>query len=98
MTDNGAAYRAHSHAKALNELGLKHLRIRPARPRTNGKVEPLIQTLLNEWAYARIYSSSAERTQALHTYLNRHNHHRPHGSLNHQPPASRLNNVVGNYT
>jgi transposase InsO family protein len=98
MTDNGAAYIAHSYAKALNELGLKHLRIRPARPRTNGKVERLIQTLLNEWAYARIYGSSAERTQALHTYLNRYNYHRPHGSLNHQPPASRLNNVVGNYT
>ena len=47
------------------ELGLRQLRIRPGRPRTNGKAERFIQTLLNEWAYARIYGSSAERTAAL---------------------------------
>jgi len=97
MSDNGAAYVAHDYARALHALGLKHLRIRPGRPRTNGKAERLIQTLLNEWAYARIYGSSAERTAALPLYLDRYNYHRPHGSLNHQPPASRLNNVVGNY-
>jgi transposase InsO family protein/transposase len=98
MSDNGAAYKAHDYARALHSLGLKHLRIKPRRPRTNGKAERLIQTLLNEWAYARIYGSSAERTAALPLYLDRYNYRRPHGSLNHQPPASRLNNVVGNYS
>ena len=97
MSDNGPCYRAHDYRRALRRLGLKHLRIKPGRPRTNGKVERLIQTLLNEWAYARIYGSSAERAAALTTYLDRYNYRRPHGSLNHQPPASRLNNVVGNY-
>jgi transposase InsO family protein len=96
--DNGSAYIAHDYAQALSRLGLKHLRIKPGRPRTNGKAERLIQTLLNEWAYARIYGSSAERTAALPIYLDRYNYRRPHGSLKHQPPASRLNNVVGNYT
>jgi transposase InsO family protein len=98
MTDNGSAYVAHAHAKALAELGLKHLRIRPYRPRTNGKAERFIQTLSNEWAYERIYGSSAERTAALPLFLERYNFKRPHGSLGHQPPASRLTNVVGNYT
>jgi transposase InsO family protein len=98
MSDNGSAYIAHDYARALHSLGLKHLRIKPRRPRTNGKAERLIQTLLNEWAYARIYGSSAERTAALTPYLDRYNYHRPHGSLSHQPPASRLNNLVGNYT
>ena len=97
MSDNGAAYVAHDYARALRSLGLKHLRIKPGRPRTNGKAERLIQTLLNEWAYTRIYGSSAERTATLRPYLDRYNYRRPHGSLNHQPPASRLNNVVGNY-
>jgi transposase InsO family protein len=97
MTDNGSCYIAHDYAQALRRLGLKHLRIRPGRPRTNGKVERLIQTLLNEWAYARIYGSSHERTAALAPYLDRYNYRRPHGSLSHQPPASRLNNVLGNY-
>lgn len=97
MTDNGSCYIAHSYQAALQSLGLKQLRIRPRRPRTNGKAERLIQTLLNEWAYARIYGSSRERAAALPLYLDRYNYHRPHGSLNHQPPASRLNNLLGNY-
>ncbi len=98
MSDNGSCYRATSFAIALRELGLKHLRIRPYRPRTNGKAERLIQTLLNEWAYARLYGSSHERAQALAPYLERYNYRRRHGSLGHQPPASRLNNLIGNDT
>jgi transposase InsO family protein len=98
MSDNGSCYIAEHYRRELTRLGLKHLRIRPGRPRTNGKVERLIQTMLNEWAYARIYGSSAERAAALAPYLDRYNYRRPHGSLSHQPPASRLNNLVGNYT
>jgi transposase len=37
MTDNGSAYRATIHALACKALGIKHLRTRPYRPRTNGK-------------------------------------------------------------
>jgi transposase InsO family protein len=98
MSDNGSAYIAHSYRAALAELGLRHLRIRPYRPRTNGKAERFIQTLANEWAYERIYGSSAERAAALPRFLERYNFSRPHGSLGHQPPASRLTNVVRNYS
>ncbi len=98
MTDNGSCYTAHAHLAALDQLELKHVRIRPRRPRTNGKAERFIQTLLNEWAYARIYGSSAERTAALPLYLDRYNYQRPHGSLSKQPPAARLNNLVRNYS
>ena len=70
---------------------------RPYRPRTNGKAERLIKTLLSEWAYARIYGTPQERTRRLPLYLNYHNYRRHHGSLGHQPPASRLNNLVRNY-
>lgn len=98
MTDNGSCYVAHAYRQALDELGLRQLRIKPRRPRTNGKAERFIQTLLNEWAYARIYGSSAERTATLPAFLRRYNYNRPHGSLSHQAPASRLNNLVRNYT
>jgi transposase InsO family protein len=97
MTDNGSCYLAHAHRDALRELGLRHLRIRPGRPRTNGKAERFIQTLLNEWAYARLYGSSAERTKTLPLFLDRYNFRRPHGSLGKRAPATRLNNLVGNY-
>jgi transposase InsO family protein len=98
MSDNGSAYVAHAYRNALVELGLRQIRIRPYRPRTNGKAERFIQTLLNEWAYERIYGSSAERTSTLSLYLERYNYRRPHGSLNHQPPASRLTNLARNYS
>ena len=98
MTDNGSCYVSDAHAEALRELGLKQLRIRPGRPRTNGKAERFIQTLQNEWAYSRIYGSSTERAATLPLFLDRYNFRRPHGSLNHQPPASRLTNLAGNYS
>ena len=73
------------------------MRIKPGRPRTNGKAERFIQTMVNEWAYGRIYGSSEERSAALPLFLERYNFRRPHGSLGKQVPASRLNNLVGNY-
>jgi transposase InsO family protein len=97
MTDNGPAYRSHAHAAACRELGLRHLRTRPYRPRTNGKAERFIQTLLREWAYGHIYGNSAERTAQLPRWLDHYNFERPHGALSHKPPGSRLNNPVGNY-
>ena len=98
MSDNGSAFIAHAYRNALAELGLRQLRIRPYRPRTNGKAERFIQTLLNEWAYERLYGSSTERAAALPLFLDRYNFKRPHGSLSHQPPASRLTNVAGNHS
>ena len=98
MSDNGSCYLAHAYAAALAELGLRHLRIRPRRPRTNGKAERFIQTLLAEWAYGRIYGSSDERTATLPLFLQRYNYRRPHGSLGKRAPATRLNNLVRNYS
>jgi transposase InsO family protein len=97
MTDNGSPYVSAVHASACRELGLRHLRTRPYRPRTNGKAERFIQTMLREWAYARLYGTSAERIRALPIWLDRYNWRRPHGSLGHRPPRSRLTNVAGIY-
>ena len=78
MSDNGACYVAHQYADALADLRLRHLRIRPGRPRTNGKAERFIQTLLREWAYGQIYGSSDERAANLPRFLARYNFRRPH--------------------
>jgi transposase InsO family protein len=98
MSDNGSCYRSRRWASACRELELRHLRTRPYRPRTNGKAERFIQTLLREWAYGRVYGSSAERGAALPGWLTHYNFRRPHGSLGHKAPASRVNNLVGNYS
>ena len=97
MTDNGACYRSHVFADALGE-GVKHRRTRPFRPQTNGKVERFNRTLAAEWAYARPYASEAEREAAYPDWLHHYNHHRPHTGLGGATPASRVHNLVGNYT
>ena len=97
MSDNGSCYRWRGFQAACRELGMRHIRTRPYRPRTNGKAERFIQTLLREWAYVRIYGTSAERTAALAMFVERYNFKRPHSSLGHKPPGSRLNNLVGNH-
>ena len=98
MSDNGSGYISNAHAIACLALGVRHTRIRPGRPRTNGKAKRFIQTLLNEWAYVRVYGSSAERERQLQPFLERYNFKRPHGSLAKKPPGSRLTNVVGSYS
>jgi transposase InsO family protein len=102
MTDNGPAYRSVAHAIACKTLRIKHVRTRPYRPRTNGKAERYIRTLLGGWAYAAIYRDSHERRQALTGWLHFYNHRRPHGSLSRQAPIERLsslrNNLAGYYT
>jgi transposase InsO family protein len=89
LTDNGPAYRSFQFAQVCRELGLKHRFTRPYTPRTNGKAERFIQTALREWAYACSYDNSQQRSQQLHSWLHDYNWHRPHASLNHQPPISR---------
>jgi transposase InsO family protein len=90
MTDNGSGYRSKLHRKACQALGVRHLFTRPYRPRTNGKAERFIRTLLAGWAYKRPYNTSAERRAALAGFLTRYNTQRPHRSLNRQTPLERL--------
>lgn len=90
MSDNGSCYRSKLFAKALAEAGIRHIRTRPYTPRTNGKAERFIQTLLREWAYAKPYQSSQRRNAALAPFINRYNHRRPHASLGGRSPAYAL--------
>lgn len=92
MTDNGAGYK-NTFRAACDELGIRHVRTRPYTPKTNGKAERLVQTSLREWAYARPYESSEQRTAALQPFLDHYNWLRPHSALNHQPPITRIPGV-----
>jgi transposase InsO family protein len=90
MTDNGSCYRSTPFRAACKRLGLRQIFTRPYTPRTNGKAERFIQTALREWAYARAYQSSDQRSAELFNWLHRYNWHRPHGSLKANTPISRL--------
>src|SRR4051794_24634424 len=93
MTDNGSAYRSIAHALACRALGIHHLRTRPRRPRTNGKAERFIKTMIAGCNDGAIYGSSRERAAALDGWLWTYNHRRRHGALSHKPPIARLNEL-----
>jgi transposase InsO family protein len=99
LTDNAKAY-AESvlFAEVAAGLGIRLRRTRRYRPQTNGKVERFHRTLLEEWAYARLYRSNAERRRAFTRWLRFYNHRRPHTSLDGLTPMAVLvNNVHGKH-
>jgi transposase InsO family protein len=95
LTDNGSCYRSRDFAAALGSV--KHRRTRPYRPQTNGKAERFHRTLADEWAYARLYRSDAERCDEFTVWLHTYNHHRGHTALGGRPPATRVPNLSGQY-
>jgi transposase InsO family protein len=97
LTDNGNGYRSTAWKQRCAQLGITHTRTRPYRPATNGKVERFNRTLVDEWAYARIWTSEASRARALDPWLHRYNHHRHHTAIG-GPPASRVTNLAGHNT
>jgi len=98
MTDNGSAYRSRRFAKALRLLAIRHIFTRPCTPKTNGKAERFIQTLLREWAYGLAHPSSNARNADLPRWLDWFNRARPHCALNGLSPLSRVNNLMRTHT
>ena len=90
LTDNGTGYRSRVFAAACRARRLGHRRTRPYTPRTNGKAERFIRTMLREWAYGPAFHSSAQRTAALARWLHYYNWHRRHRGLGGAPPISRI--------
>jgi transposase InsO family protein len=100
MTDNAFAYtKTRALAALLEARGVRHLLIEPGRPETNGKVERFNRTLIEEWAYLRLYRSNAERLSTLAHWVDAYNRRRPHTALGGSSPMDALlNNLSGNYS
>lgn len=97
MTDNGVGYQARLFVDTLESVDIDHVRIRPYRPQTNGKVERYQRTLATEWAYANTWTSDQQRADALTDWLHQYNHHRYHTAIG-GPPITRVNNLKEQYT
>jgi transposase InsO family protein len=73
ISDNGSEFRARAFTEELANLGAEHRRIRAGRPTSNGHVERLQLTILEEcWrpAFARALApKSTALRQDLESYL-----------------------------
>lgn len=99
MTDHGNCYMSHRFRDAMRAVGARHKLTRPYRPQTNGKAERFIRTLVDEWAYARLYPSNEDRLHALPSWVDFYNARRPHTGLRGKAPLSVVeNNVRGNFS
>ncbi len=82
LSDNGNEFRGLQFGATLERLGARHTRIHAGRPQTNGNVEALHKTILDEcWrpAFARyLYPRYTGLRRELDTYLNYYNHDRVH--------------------
>jgi len=102
LTDNGPCFCSRLFLAVCRQFHITPKRTRFYTPRTNGKAERFIQTAIREWAYARLYQNSAERASHLPDWIHQYNWHRPHTSLDHQPPISRsaldVNNLLTHHS
>jgi transposase InsO family protein len=82
LSDNGNEFRGLPFGRSLKRLGTRHSRIHAGRPQTNGHVEALHKTILDEcWrpAFARyLYPRYTGLRRELDTYLAYYNHDRVH--------------------
>ena len=92
LTDNGACYRSANWHAACAQTATAPKRTRPYRPQTNGKVERFHRILLEEWAYISPWTSETQRHRAYRGFLHYYNHHRPHGALGWNTPATTIGN------
>jgi transposase InsO family protein len=90
LSDNGSPYVSRAFAAALRNLGIRHSRTRPYRPRTNGKAERWIRTVLSECLYLEVFASSAQRRLALDRFIGYYNGVRPHLGIGGRTPRQRL--------
>lgn len=99
MTDNHFSYvNSADFQLALQTAQVRHVRIPPRRPQVNGKVERFNRTMLEEWAYQRLFTRNQDRRRALHRWLHDYNHHRAHTALGGCSPIDRISNLPGHYT
>jgi len=101
-TDRGNEFVAHRFQDTLTELGVEHRFIAPGRPQSNGKVEQMHNTILEEcWKPGFVTYKEPSLTglrQDLAIFLDEYNTTRPHGGKwnNGKPPQDIIEPNAGN--
>jgi transposase len=90
LSDNGPCYRSRLFRDSLQGADVRTMRTHPYTPRTNGKAEAMVGTLLRGWAYRHPYGCTEERIARLPEFLHTYNHHLQHGGLDGARPIDRV--------
>ncbi|MEW5741836.1 MAG: integrase core domain-containing protein [Myxococcota bacterium] len=88
VTDNGGQFLSADFREGLRRAGVKHRRIRPGHPWTNGRVERLFRTFKElQRFYAPVLVSLAHLEAVCRDFSVFYNHCRPHTSFEGRTPA-----------
>jgi len=92
-SDNGKEYKgkpdhAFVHLCAENGIGQRFTRVKT--PRTNGKAERVIRTLMEMWHNKSIFRSRTHRQQELIRFVNFYNAVKPHKGIDGLTPHEKL--------
>jgi len=95
-TDNGTEYKGnpktHTFAKLCLENKIEQKFTRVKNPRTNGKAERVIRTLLEMWYQKTEFKSRSHRKQELIRFVNYYNTVKSHKGINNLTPMEKLIN------
>jgi transposase InsO family protein len=76
--------------KKCSEYKIEQGFTRVKTPRTNGKAERVIRTIMELWHNSTHFNSSAHRKNELKRFINYYNGVKPHASLEGMTPHEKL--------
>lgn len=95
-TDNGTEYKGnpkeHAFMQLCSENGIKQSFTKVKTPRTNGKAERVIKTILEMWLAKTRFKDRTHRKQELVRFINYYNTVKPHKGINSRTPLEQLIN------
>ncbi len=93
QTDNGHEFQAKFHWH-VEDLGMRHVYIKPGTPRLNGKVERSHKTDKTEFYQLVEYKNDVDLAKKIQEWENFYNYTRPHGALKGKTPYEVLKSKI----
>lgn len=93
QTDNGAEFQSKFNWH-VEDLGIRHVYIKPKTPHLNGKVERSHSTDKDEFYQLIEYTDDVDLSKKLQEWENFYNYQRPHSSLNGKTPYEVLKEKI----
>ena len=97
MTDNASADRSRRCSKAPRRLGIRHLVTRPCSPKTDGKAERFIRTLLRAWAFRPRHRNAKAGNDDLPRWLDGFDGSGPQSAPGGLAPVERAHDLTGHH-